>query len=109
MTLRNPAPLKYIPILPTDFAIVGGAAGFIDTDCTSVIPLGARIVVYKVYAGANQNTGSRAVGSAIDTKYNNVGSVWEEGISDCAGDGHLELYRGAANNTYKIMGYFANA
>lgn len=96
---------NFTPIAPADFVVAGGANGWIDTDITASCPTAARLCYFKVYAAANQNAGARAPGDSTDTKYNNVGVCWED-IFAIPINSHVELYRSAANNTYKLMGYF---
>lgn len=103
----NPGIGVYVPIAPTDYALVAGAAGFVDTDISASIPLGARLVEAFTYP---ENTvelvGIRDVGYAIDTRVNM--DAWR--FYFCRSRqtaGHIEIARNATNTIHcLITGYW---
>ena len=106
MGVTGPQPLRFVQRAQgAAFTVVGGAPGFIDTDMSAAIPAGARMVLLRCWASANQDCGARAPGSAVSTVFNNPGLVFEVIIAECSGQ-HCELYRDAANNAYYCQGYW---
>ena len=87
------------------FTIAGGAPGFIDTDISSAVPAGAKMIACRCWASANQDCGARAPGESASTVFNNPGLVFEFLLANCANQ-HVEFYRAAANNAYYIQGYW---
>lgn len=95
----------YREVVPANFTVVGGAAGFVDTDVSATCP-GARWAWFRVFTAANQNAGCRRPFSAVDTKV-----PINAGVNSIVGfcqvvNGHCDLYRDAADNNYLLMGYW---
>lgn len=87
------------------FTIVGGAAGWIDTDISaSDVPAGAVAIHARVIAAAAQDVGARYPGSVGN--YTGIGGggatylIFRQTTAR-----HVEFYRSAANNVYYICGY----
>lgn len=105
--ISNRQSLAFVPIVPTDYAVALGVAGFVDTDCTASIPLSASFVLIEAYPeNGTVDVGVRAVGEAVDTKLTVGPWVRISRLSNHAG-GHLDLYRNATVNAhYTVLGYW---
>ena len=103
--IYNPTDLTLREVVYNGFTVVGGAAGFIETDVSAVIPGNARLSWWNCYSAAVQKVGVRNTGSAIDTKHDANASVHNAtGIARVIA-GKVDLYRSAADNTYYCLGY----
>jgi hypothetical protein len=93
---------RYVAINDTDFAIAGGADGWIDTDISAVVPSLARAVSILCWCLANEAMGGRAPGSTA------LPLVWTfsaDIVCECA-NSRIEFYRSTNNRWYKVLGYF---
>ncbi len=102
---RRNQSVSYVPAATAAFTIVGGAAGYIDTDVsgTTGTDIQRLWLIDCIVAGfATQDVGVRPHGSATDVKASQAISTW---ISQVDATGHLDLYRGAADAVYFIKGY----
>lgn len=103
--IDNVKALKFVSLAAeVQFNIVGGAAGWIDTDVSATTGTNTRrLWIVCVNTDAPQPSGIRQHGSA-DTVY-----VWNKGNAtmftyvDAAG--HVDLYRDAADGHYQFLGY----
>lgn len=101
--------LRYHPLSTGGpFSIVGGAAGWIDTDVSAITGIDpTRVFLISMQATAAQDGGARAHGSALTpSQYVNLTNF---GLSAVDSTGHMDLLRGAANMNYYIIGYIERA
>lgn len=87
------------------YQIVGGAAGWIDTNASAALGVyPSRLYQIGVYSAAVQAVGARAHGDGNDVSFTSGGGG---GVilayTDSAG--HFDLYRSAADNWYYVIGY----
>lgn len=105
MIVQRSPPL-WVNITTAEFGVAGGAVGWIDTDISATVPAGSW-VVFLVYCAAPQAAGVRPTGSGADsTVVMAAGIPLFIGIAQADATGHVELYRSAADNAYRVMGYW---
>lgn len=89
------------------FIVAGGAAGWVDTDISgSDVPAGNVLIVFQVYPLGDQAAGARtsnAIGGNGNISSGKISTL----VSGQTSARHVYLYRGAANNEYRILGYFS--
>ena len=88
-------------LAPVQIAVGAGAAGFVDTDCSTwLAPGGSLAMVMMVPNGVPSDIGARATGG-VDTHLTSAVS----GVRTCypvqlSAGKHCDLYRDATNNNY---------
>lgn len=88
----------------TQFTVVGGANGWIDTDVSAKTGTNTdRLWVVSIQVAAAQYAGARQHGSAIDTLQ--YASTTTLTLVRVDGNGHVDLYRSAADAYYTFEGY----
>lgn len=104
MMYLKAATLRYIAITATLYNVAGGAAGYIDTDCSASVPNNAKAVFVRCVPSGDQYHGARKYGDTADPKVQySLATYWLTAHAA----GHIDLYRSAAANAYTILGYFA--
>lgn len=96
--------LRGISVTIATHTINSGAAGWIDTDCSSDLPANARVALVFMYGAGGGVCGVREHGSSVDTK-GNWGAAWTTIPVDVSVTKHIDFYRDVANNNvYKVFG-----
>jgi hypothetical protein len=107
MTIHNPGLSGFTPIARHDFAVNAGAAGWVDTDASAFLPIGA-IGVFAVVPEASVIVGVRRHGSAIDTSWTLTAFTEAQAVAYGDAAGHVDLWRNATNNVhYNLIGYYS--
>lgn len=101
MNVHNPGTIADHAIVSSETHIVGGAAGWVDTDLSGVLGVDDRRVwvVTAIHLAAG-NLGVRTPGDTVDSKYTNQFTRLVHAVA-----GHLELYRDAVDTYYQISGW----
>lgn len=96
---------RYVPVNPVLNTIAGGAAGWIDWDISAIVPTSAIMVAATCYTNAGQSCGIRNKGETpeplVFETLNNVTL-----IGNCSSSRVIQGYREAADNDYRIVGYW---
>lgn len=97
--------LTVVHIATHTYTILGGAGGWIDTDCSGEIgatPKTGRLYIFQIRAGAAQYVGARKHGSAVGCQ-----SIAQDSLllTESDGVGHIDFYREAADAYYSLVGY----
>jgi len=101
--IENPDIPVWNEIAATVYTVVGGAAGFVDTDISASLTKG--IAFFVVYPAGAQAVGVRSPGSLKATNFNAaIGVSIFAGVAKVVA-GHVEFYRSAADNAYILLGY----
>jgi hypothetical protein len=106
MNVQNVRPIQYNPVSTFTYVVNSGAVGFVDTDCSANLGTDVNRVwaVAVVVAGAAQIVGARANGvAAVPIMTSGVTGFM---LTKVSLTGHIDFYRGAANASYQVLGYF---
>lgn len=102
--LYNPKLLSLTQINTAQFDVIGGAAGWIDTDVSATTGIDPnRVWIIGINVAASQMAGARDHGSALESRYQINLSGFT--LSKVNSAGHMDLYREAADAHYYIMGH----
>lgn len=103
--IDNPRTVGFVPIASVDFAVAGGAAGWVDTDVSGTTGTDTtKVWLVNGYNGADQVGGVRPHGSAATPSAHINLTV--SFLSHVDSSGHFDLLRAAGDIHYYVMGYF---
>jgi hypothetical protein len=98
---------RFVPVTTTLFTVLSGAAGWVNTDVSSLTGAGTTklwVIVVFNNAPIYQFTGARAHGSIIDNSFASLFTTTLMSYVDSSG--HVDLYRDiTAANDYRFVGY----